>query len=171
MAYHNAMDYSDWYRKASAPFRGNAGERALPALDRTLVYMVAAAYIATLAFLALNSDARFWKALLVPAATFAITSIIRNAIDAPRPYERFGIDPLIEKGTKGKTMPSRHMTSATIIACTLGWLCWPAGIIGAVVCTLIAFTRIIGGVHFPRDIIAAVITALLCALLGFLVVP
>ncbi len=48
------------------------------------------------------------KAFSVPAISFALTSILRNAINAQRPYEVLNIKPAINKDTKGKSFPSRH---------------------------------------------------------------
>ena len=97
--YHMTMDYPSWYNKVSAPFRGEAAQTAVNALDRALVYVVAAIYLIALAWLALNGDPRFYRAAAVPALVFAAVSIARAIIDAPRPYELFDIDPIIRSRT------------------------------------------------------------------------
>lgn len=165
------MDYPDWYKKISAPFRSAGAPRALDTLDRGLVIVIAGFYIAALAWLAFTSDARFWKALLVPAATFTIVTFVRSTLDRPRPYALYDIDPILVKERQGKSFPSRHVSSAAAIACTLAWLCprWSAFALAA--CAIVAATRIIGGVHFPRDVAAAVAIALGCALIGFSLIP
>ena len=165
------MEYETWYETISAPFRGEAAVRAINALDRALVYLVAAAYLVALAYLALTADGRFWRVLAVPAATFALVTAARIAIDAPRPYELHGIDPIIRKDTRGKSLPSRHLTSAVIIACALAWLNPVVGAVAFVASAIVAFTRIVGGVHFPRDIVAAIAIALACGLVGFVLIP
>lgn len=170
--YHERMDYGNWYRKVSAPFRNASGVRVLNALDKWLVYLIAAAYLAALALTAFTQfGPRFWRLLLVPAITFALVTLVRAALNTPRPYEMHDIDPLIKKSTHGKSLPSRHVSSAVIIACALAWLSPTLGVVAFIACAVVCFTRIVGGVHFPRDVAAAVAIALACGVIGFVVVP
>lgn len=161
--------YDQWYNRISKRWRPHA--RALSMLDRALVAAFAAAYVILLVWLLATGDPRFAKALLVPAISFVVVSIVRALINEPRPYEHYEIDPIIHKDTHGKSMPGRHMFSATIISCTLLLLNPVAGVIGFIGCGLIAFTRIVGGVHYPRDIIVAFLVGVGCAALGYIVIP
>lgn len=165
------MDYPSWYRHVSAPFRKAGATRVLDALDRGLVYLVAAAYVAALAWLAFSGDARFGKALLVPAITFCLVTAIRTAVNRPRPYARYDISPLLVKERQGKSFPSRHVSSAVIIACTLLWLNPLWGAFALIACAVVSFTRIVGGVHYPSDVAAAIVIAAVCALVGFVLIP
>ena len=165
------MDYPNWYRNVSAPFRAAGARRALDALDRGLVILIAFGYVAVLVWLAIAGDARFWKALLVPAATFALVTVVRQALDRPRPYALYDIDPILVKERQGKSFPSRHVSSAVIIACALLWVNVAWGAPALVACGVVSMTRIIGGVHFPRDVIAAIAIATTCAVVGFIVIP
>lgn len=163
------MDYPSWYKKISQPFRAPGVARALNVLDRALVYAFAVAYVALLAILFATSNGFLLRAFAVPAATFAVISAVRALVNRPRPYTSHDIDPIIAKETRGKSMPSRHMASATIIAFAF-CRCWPA--IGAALfagCACIAFTRIVGGVHYPTDIAVAFAAALACGVIGFMV--
>ena len=163
--------YESWYERISAPFRSPSAARAIVVADKLLVYIIAAAYLGALAWLAYVGDMRFVRAAAVPAATFVLVSILRKAIDAPRPYQTYDIDPIIHKDRLGQSMPSRHIASAVIISCALGWI-WPAtGIAAGLACCVVAFTRIVGGVHFPRDVVAAVLMALACGFVGFVLIP
>lgn len=165
--------YEHFYERVSAPWRNNGvGGTVLARIDAALRIAVAAGYGALLVWLFATGDQRLLRAVLVPAVTFALVTMIRAAINAPRPYEAHAIRPLIHKDTQGHSMPSRHMASATIIACTLFWAAGPVwGAVGFAACAAIAYTRIVGGVHFPRDIAAGAVMALLAALLGYLVIP
>lgn len=165
------MSYPDWYRKISQPFREERATRAIVNIDRLTVAIIAIIYIGELAWLAFNGDARFWKALIVPALTFALVSGVRTLLNRPRPYELYDLDPLIAKRTKGKSFPSKHMASSMIIACALGWVSPLIGAVAFCLCATIAFTRIVGGVHFPRDIVAATGISLICGFVGFLMIP
>ena len=162
------MSYQYWYERISAPFRGRASG-ALGLLDFALVVLFAAAYVILLVVLAINQDARLAKAIAVPATLFVVVTVLRLLIDRRRPYETGRMSPIIFKDTRGKSMPSRHMASSVIIACTFYWILPIAGIVAFVGCALIAFTRIIGGVHYPADIIVATIIALAFAWVGYIV--
>lgn len=165
------MEYPLWYKTASRRYRRPETARLINQVDRALVYIVAIAYFVMLFVVYITGNDHFWRALIVPAITFAIVTAIRELADKPRPYELYDIHPIIEKDTRGKSLPSRHMASAIIIACAFTWVSVPLGVIGFVMCAVIAFTRIIGGVHFPRDIVAAALISGICGLLGFVIVP
>lgn len=169
-------NYPQWYARVSALFRGNPNApRILNALDKGLVGIIALAYIGMLAWLAFLAatagDTRIWKALLVPAISFVLVSVFRKAVNAARPYEVFDIDPLIKKETRGKSFPSRHLFSAAIIAFALWWVNPVFGRIALIACVVVGFCRIVGGVHFPRDIAGAFIFAIIFALVGFILTP
>lgn len=166
--YHERMDYSQRYERISRPFRTARGERTLSMLDKALVYAFAAAFVILLITLAALGDGRLLRAFVVPAATFALVTVLRIAVNRPRPYEACEIAPLIKKDTRGKSMPSRHMASSVVIACTFLWISPAIGAVLLVGCACIAFTRIVGGVHYPSDIAAATTIALVCACIGFL---
>ena len=171
MRYHRRMEYSTWYERVSRPFRSEGSTRVFKLLDRALVAGFVIAYVALLAWLAATGDARLARAVLVPAATFMLANGLRMALDKPRPYETHDIQPLLVKDTRGQSFPSRHMASATVITCTLAWILPPLAVIGALGCAGIAFVRIVGGVHYPRDIVAAFALGIICAFIGFVGLP
>ena len=188
------MEYAEWYTKASKPFSGQGAARAVRLLDGAIVAVFAVEYVATLCVMAwqcfcealgvpspaalLPFGVSFVGAVAVPLATLVIVSALRAALDKPRPYEAHDIQPILHQGsekgrTKGKSFPSRHVACAVIIAVTmcLAWRSLPIAIVQVVLCAGMAFTRVIGGVHFPRDIAASLAVAALCALVGFALVP
>lgn len=105
--------------------------------------------------------------IVVPAAGFLAVTIVRNLVNAPRPYENGGEPPLIDKTTSGHSFPSRHTFCMFMIAYT--WLDWQvaAGIILLCCAVLLAICRVVLRVHYPRDVIAAAILATLFAVLGY----
>lgn len=105
------------------------------------------------------------KALLIPAIGFCLLTVLRKAVNAPRPYEVFEASPIIPKNTSGLSFPSRHTFSIFVIATTMQ-ICSPVAWVGPVALCLacvLAVLRVLGGVHFPRDVIAG---ALLGAAIG-----
>lgn len=135
-----------------------AANRILPLADYVL-------YLGSLVLLALGRDARFWRALFVPAMVFLLGTLVRAALNCPRPYEVYKTAPLTPKDVCGKSFPSRHLFSAAVIAVCGFWLWPPLGWIQALVALLLAPARVLAGVHFVRDVSAG---ALLGALLGWL---
>ena len=106
--------------------------------------------------------------LFIPASGFVILSFLRKKINAPRPYEEWDIKPLLDRDSPGQSMPSRHVFSATIISMA----CLHASLTMGMIClTLSAFlglVRVLGGVHFPKDVVVGYICGLVWGVLFFL---
>lgn len=129
-------------------------------------------YALLLALVALDAAwAMLVRFVVVPALGFFVLSKFRSRFDAPRPYEVLDIDPIIIKDTQGRSFPSRHIFSMMMIACS--WIAWdvPIGIVLGVCCCVMAIIRVIGGVHFPRDVVAGACFAIACALIGYVLIP
>lgn len=155
------------YRRLSAPFRREPRRRWLLLGNRVVTYLCYLAYPALLAGLALLRDGRFWRALVVPAVCFAAVTLLRRAINAPRPYEALAIDPIIQKDTHGNSMPSRHVFSIFMIAMTFLWIIpWAGGVL-LVLGAVLAAIRVIGGVHYPRDVLVGGGLGIVCGLVGY----
>lgn len=154
------------YEKWSSPFRKReSGAKILYVMDKIITGSIFLAYPALLLFLAVTKrydDLIFY--ILVPAVSFLVVSLFRKKYSAPRPYEVLGICPLIKKTTKGKSFPSRHVFSVFIIGMTfLDWNMWFGTII--LICgVLLAYIRVVGGVHFPKDVAAGALLGILCGL-------
>lgn len=157
------------YQRWSAPFRSPGGERWLNRVNFLLTRLCYLAYPLCLLALAVRRDSRALPALAVPAVSFALVSVFRHCRNAPRPYELLDIQPLIHKDTRGRSFPSRHVFSVFVIAMTFLWLCPPAGAAFGAVGVLLAVCRVIGGVHFPRDVIAGAAFGVLAGLVYWLV--
>lgn len=136
-------------------------------LNKVITVSVYGIYPLVLMILIYNQDSRFWRVLLTPAISSIIVSMFRNYINAPRPYEVSEIKPIIKKETKGKSFPSRHVFSIFVIAMTLFYISKPLGIFLMVAGVILAILRVIGGVHFPRDVIAGAIIGIVSGFLGF----
>ena len=112
--------------------------------------------------------AAFLRTLLVPALTFGFGTLLRRALNCPRPYEQPGFVPLLDKETAGRSCPSRHALSAAVIS--MAWLAQvPAA--GAVLLALtvcVCATRVLGGVHSVRDAAAGAALGAACGALCLL---
>ena len=165
----NHQQYNTW----TARLRGN--ERAVRDLVRANKVFTAIGYVAFPLLLALQLAFGQWPAalrtVLVAGIAFVALSAFRYLVNAPRPYEVLDIDPFIKKDTRGKSFPSRHTFSMYMIAfCWMAW-CVPVGVVLTVTGMEVAATRVLGGVHWPRDVVAAFVFAAAAALVGFVLVP
>lgn len=106
--------------------------------------------------------------VFVPATGFVILSLLRKKINAPRPYEKWDIKPLLDRDSPGQSMPSRHVFSATIISMACFHASLSIGIILLVLSALLGLVRVLGGVHFPRDVVVGYICALVWGVIFFL---
>ncbi|MBR1845112.1 MAG: phosphatase PAP2 family protein [Oscillospiraceae bacterium] len=158
---------AEQYRRISAPFRGKRQAKALRLADRGLTALCYVTYPICLLLLALRLDERLLAAIVVPGISFVVISLFRQFYPAPRPYELLDIEPVIYKETAGKSFPSRHVFSAFVIAMTYLWLCPPAGIAFLLLGTALALCRVIGGVHFPRDVLAGAVMGVLSGIIGY----
>lgn len=138
--------------------------------DKILTRTVYLIYPALLLFLAVKKEPEIIQALLVPGISFILVSLFRRLLDAPRPYEVTGREPIIQHKGKGRSFPSRHTFSTFVIAVTVFYF-WPAaGILTGIAGAALAAARVLGGVHFVRDVIAGAAIGIGCGVLGFYVI-
>lgn len=106
--------------------------------------------------------------VFIPASGFVILSVLRKKINAPRPYEVWEIVPLLDRDSPGQSMPSRHVFSATIISMACLHASLSVGVILLVFSTLLGLVRVLGGVHFPKDVVVGYICGLAWGVIFFL---
>lgn len=143
--------------------------KALRLSNKFVVIIMYLSYTVMLLWLGINELDQLWKFIVIPGMGFIILSLARSLINAPRPYERWHIDPLIVRHKKGDSMPSRHVFSATTIAMCALRLNVGIGICLLVLAIIAAITRVIGGVHFPRDVFAGMVCGVVVGLVLFVV--
>ena len=106
--------------------------------------------------------------LFIPASGFVILSLLRKKINAPRPYEEWTIKPLLDRDSPGQSMPSRHVFSATIISMACLHASLSVGVILLVFSALLGLVRVLGRVHFPKDVVIGYICGLVWGVIFFL---
>lgn len=159
------------YGKLRAFFlKSKRRQTALEIFGKVSAAAVYAAYIYLIIFLALSGDVRIFRAIIVPAAVFFAATAVRSAINAPRPYEKFPLKPLVHKSTKGRSCPSRHSACAFGVAFACMYISVPAGIVMMIAALLISVSRPIMGVHFPLDVIFGAFLAAAISIAGFYIV-
>lgn len=149
-----------WLRKR--PFFA----KVVTAATRGLPAFFALGYIGTCLALLLLRDSRLLRFAGVPAVTLGVVLVLRKFINRTRPYEVYGFQPLITRDKKGKSCPSNHTASAFVIALAFLYLSVPAGIIGLALAAAVAGSRVVTGVHWPGDVLAGALVAVLLGYIG-----
>ena len=164
-------NYQEWYDRIA----GNIENKPfllslLRTFNRFMTVVMPMIYLTMLAttYLQQGLGKQVLIYVLIPASGFVILSLLRKKINASRPYEVWEIVPLLDRDSPGQSMPSRHVFSATIISMA----CLHASLTMGMIClTLSAFlglVRVLGGVHFPKDVLVGYICALVWGVIFFL---
>lgn len=158
------------YVKITEPLRSNPSRaKRVISLNHVLTILVFFTYPLYLLTLLLDSNPWLSRAILVPAVSFFLVSLIRYLINAPRPYEKFSLPPVLEKDTKGKSFPSRHVFSVFMIAMTIFYDHPGAGMMLGILGVILAVVRVLTGVHEPKDVIAGAVAGIFCGFVGYCV--
>lgn len=126
----------------------------------TILFYIAYGLLLVMAFL--DAPVELIPLITVPSIGFITVSLWRSRINAPRPYEDPSITALIPREGTGCSFPSRHGFSSFTIA-----FCWaalnPSIALGLGICAiLLGLCRLIGGVHYPEDILAGAGLGIAC---------
>lgn len=156
------------YEKATRFWREwKYGQSVLTWADRLITLFTLIAYPVLLVYLCFNNPKSLYSCMLVPAVSFAVVSVYRSLCNAGRPYEELDIRPLLKKDTKGRSFPSRHVFSIFMVGMAYWQICPQVGVLLWVLGALLGAVRVLGGVHYLRDVAAGAAVALLSGWLGF----
>ena len=164
-------NYQEWYDRIA----GNIENKPfllslLRTFNRFMTVVMPIVYLTLLATAYFQEG--FGKQILIyvfiPATGFVILSFLRKKINAPRPYEEWDIKPLLDRDSPGQSMPSRHVFSATIISMACLHASLSVGVILLVLSALLGLVRVLGGVHFPKDVVVGYICGLVWGVIFFL---
>ena len=125
-------------------------------------------YPILLCLLLLKKDVKLLRFILIPGIAFAAISIFRHIINRQRPYEKWGIKPLIPRDKAGKSFPSRHVFSIFIIAMLWLHISLPFGIFLLCAGLLLAFIRVFTGIHYISDVAVGALVGILCGIASIL---
>ena len=164
-------NYQEWYDHVA----GNLENKPfllslLRAFNRFMTVVMPIVYLTLLAttYLQEGLGEQALIYVFVPASGFVILSLLRKKINAPRPYEEWGIKPLLDRDSPGQSMPSRHVFSATIISMACLHASLSVGVILLVLSALLGLVRVLGGVHYPKDVVVGYICGLVWGVIFFL---
>jgi len=164
-------NYQEWYGYMAANIKNNPFLLSLlRSFNRFMTVVMPIVYLILLATAYLQEG--FGKQVLmyvfIPVSGFVILSFLRKKINAPRPYEVWEIVPLLDRDSSGKSMPSRHVFSATIISMACLHASLSVGVILLVLSALLGLVRVSGGVHYPKDVVVGYICGLVWGVILFL---
>ena len=164
-------NYQEWYNHIAASIENKSFFLSLlRTFNRFMTVVMPIVYLTLLATVYFREG--FGKQVLIyvfiPASGFVILSFLRKKINAPRPYEEWDIKPLLDRDSPGQSMPSRHVFSASIISMACFHASLSLGIILLVLSAFLSLVRVLGGVHYPKDVVVAYICALAWGMIFFL---
>ena len=164
-------NYQEWYNHIAGKIENKPiFLRLLRTFNRFMTVVMPIVYLTLLTTIYFREG--FGKQVLmyvfIPASGFVILSFLRKKINAPRPYEEWDIKPLLDRDSPGQSMPSRHVFSATIISMACLHASLSVGVILLVLSGLLGLVRVLGGVHFPKDVVVGYICALVWGVIFFL---
>lgn len=164
-------NYQEWYDHIAGKIENKSiFLRLLRAFNRFMTVVMPMIYLTLLAITYLQ-EGLGKQALIyvfISATGFVILSLLRKKINAPRPYEEWDIKPLLDRDSPGQSMPSRHVFSASIISMACLHASLSVGVILLILSVFLGLVRVLGGVHYPKDVVVGYICGLVWGVLFFL---
>ena len=162
-------DYASTYQRLTAFLRRSPNAIFfLQLFNGSITRLMYLLYPLLLAYIFWYQKERILPYILLPGLTFLGVTLIRKTLNQARPYETWDIQPYLKKETQGQSMPSRHVFSATMISmCFLHFnIC--LGAVLLVLSVILAVCRVLGGVHYPKDVLVGMAVGILAGCLLFL---
>ena len=164
-------NYQEWYDHIASKIENKPiFLRLLRTFNRFMTVVMPMIYLTLLAttYLQEGLGKQVLIYVFIPASGFVILSFLRKKINAPRPYEEWDIKPLLDRDSPGQSMPSRHVFSATIISMACMHASLPIGMICLTLSAFLGLVRVLGGVHYPKDVVVGYICGLVWGVIFFL---
>ena len=164
-------NYQEWYDHIAGKIEKKPIFLSLlRTFNRFMTVVMPIVYLALLAttYLQQGLGKQVLMYVFVPASGFVMLSLLRKKLNAPRPYEVWGIVPLLDRDSPGQSMPSRHVFSATIISMACLHASLTMGMICLILSAILGLVRVLGGVHYPKDVVVGYACGLVWGVLFFL---
>ena len=164
-------NYQEWYEKRKSNLlRHPQLLQLMRVFNRMMTVLMPLAYLTLLGtnFVSKGGGNDLYAYILVPASGFVLLTLVRKWINQPRPYETWEIVPLLDKDSSGNSMPSRHVFSAAIISMACLHANLPVGLVLLILSALLGLVRVLGGVHYPKDVLVGYACGLLLGILFFI---
>ena len=154
---------ADWFR--AEPWR----VPALQGVNTLCVGSAAAAFFwGVLVSPGLHDPKLTLRLVLTCGVPFLALSAVRHVLDLPRPFEVYGMEPVLPREKPGRSFPSRHVFSIFVIGTSWLFLTPWVGAALLALGVLLAALRVVAGLHFPRDVICGALLGAAAGAIGFL---
>ena len=164
-------NYQEWYGHVASNIENKPFLLSLlRTFNRFMTVVMPMIYLTLLAitYLQQGLGKQVLMYVFIPASGFVILSFLRKKINAPRPYEVWEIVPLLDRDSPGQSMPSRHVFSATIISMACLHASLAVGVILLLLSAILGLVRVLGGVHYPKDVLVGYACGLVWGVIFFL---
>ena len=164
-------NYQEWYdKRKSSLLQHPQLLQLMRVFNRMMTVLMPLAYLTLLgtSLISKGLGKEFVTYILVPAFGFVLLTLVRKWINQPRPYETWEIVPLLDKDSSGNSMPSRHVFSASIISMACLHASLSVGLILLILSAILGLVRVLGGVHYPKDVVVGYIYGLVWGVIFFL---
>ena len=164
-------NYQEWYdKRKSSLLQYPQLLQLMRVFNRMMTILMPLAYLTLLgtSLISKGLGQDLYAYILVPALGFVLLTLVRKWINQPRPYETWEIVPLLDKDSSGHSMPSRHVFSATIISMACLHANLLAGLVLLLLSVFLGLVRVLGGVHYPKDVLVGYACGLLLGILFFI---
>ena len=164
-------NYQEWYDHIAGKIENKSFLLSLlKSFNRFMTVVMPIVYLTLLVitYLQQGLGKQVLMYVFVPASGFVILSLLRKKLNAPRPYEVWEIVPLLDRDSHGQSMPSRHVFSATIISMVCFHISPTIGMACLTLSAFLGLVRVLGGVHYPKDVVVGYMCALVWGVIFFL---
>lgn len=157
-------NYLRFYEELTKNYQTDAKRNQLRLCNKIVTNVYYVVYPFLLLYLFVIQSEKLLPAILIPLLSIVGVTLLRKVLACPRPYEEYPIDQILEKETQHNAMPSRHVFSASIIAMMCFTISPLFACILLVLAALEGYIRVVGGVHYPLDVIIGYLLGLLFGL-------
>jgi len=151
------------YKKAESNRVLRSFMRGATLLSSKVFAVIYGLYILTLS---VSRDERLLPFLIGPALSLLFVSLVRRFFKRKRPFETMDIEPFVSHEIGG-SFPSKHTSSAFVIAASILFINPLVGWIALALALLTGISRIMVGVHYPLDIFGGMVIGLIFSCVAF----
>ena len=146
-------NYLKFYEELTKNYQTDEKKKLLRLCNKIVTNTYYIVYPLLLLYLFVKQSEKLLPTILIPLFSIVAITLLRKVLARPRPYEEYPIDQILEKETQHNAMPSRHVFSASIIAMMYFSVSPILACILLVLAAIEGYIRVVGGVHYPRDVI------------------
>ena len=146
-------NYLKFYEELTKNYQTDTKRNQLRLCNKIVTNTYYVVYPFLLLYLFVIQSEKLLPTILIPLFSIVAITLLRKVLARPRPYEEYPIDQILEKETQHNAMPSRHVFSASIIAMMYFSVSPILACILLVLAAIEGYIRVVGGVHYPRDVI------------------